>query len=205
MREDLSGKVFSRLTVLSLAGSNLWECLCECGERRIVRTSTLRAGHSKSCGCLRIDTVRSLNLRHGHSVGGKRSPEYRAYTNAKCRCEMPSNDKYEYYGGRGIKFLFSTFHEFLAEIGLRPSLKHSLDRIDTNGHYEKGNIRWATPTEQMSNRRPRTVCRKGHPMVEGDPNCRISARQRYCRACIRLAYAALMARKRRSVQSAVSQ
>jgi hypothetical protein len=78
-------------------------------------------------------------------------PEYRAYIDAKSRCNNPNSGRYYTHGGRGIKFLFSSFDEFFAEIGKRPE-GMTLDRIDNNGNYEKGNVRWATPSQQMSNR-----------------------------------------------------
>ena len=69
------------------------------------------------------------------------------------RCYSPDYQGYEHYGGRGIEVKFESFDEFINEIGNAPSPEHSLDRIDTNGHYEKGNIKWSTWKEQRGNRR----------------------------------------------------
>jgi hypothetical protein len=80
------------------------------------------------------------------------TPEYRAYTDAKRRCNNPNSCRYYTHGGRGIKFLFKSFDEFFAAVGPRPD-GMSLDRIDNDGHYEAGNLRWATPSQQVSNRR----------------------------------------------------
>ena len=83
-------------------------------------------------------------------------PEVVAYANAKQRCTNPNKWNYKNYGGRGIQFKFNSFEEFEAELGPRPSGK-SLDRYpDNDGHYEPGNVRWATPKEQRSNQRPRS-------------------------------------------------
>jgi hypothetical protein len=73
----------------------------------------------------------------------------------KDRCETPSNRSYPDYGGRGIRVCerWHTFENFLADMGERPSDKHQLDRIDNDGNYEPGNVRWATKQEQMRNRR----------------------------------------------------
>lgn len=82
----------------------------------------------------------------------KRYPEHNAFYNARRRCTEVTNREYARYGGRGIKFLFKSFPEFLAHIGRRPD-GYTLDRINNDGHYEPGNVRWATPSEQAYNRR----------------------------------------------------
>jgi len=88
-----------------------------------------------------------MRIRHGMT----HSPEYKAFVDAKYRCQNPNIVHYQHYGGRGIKFQFTSFQEFYAEIGPRPSKLHSLDRIENTGHYEPGNIRWATKAEQSRN------------------------------------------------------
>jgi hypothetical protein len=81
------------------------------------------------------------------------TPEYYACFDAKYRCTNPKDKYWKDYGGRGIEFRFTSFEEFFAELGTRPTPAHSLDRIDNNGHYEPGNVRWATKAEQNANRR----------------------------------------------------
>jgi hypothetical protein len=85
--------------------------------------------------------------------GLSNTPEYNAYRAAKGRCRNPNCEGYCWYGERGIQFKFKSFKQFLQELGKRPSTEHSLDRINVNGHYETGNVRWATPIEQANNRR----------------------------------------------------
>jgi len=83
-------------------------------------------------------------------------PEYWIYHEARKRCENPANAAYDLYGGRGIQFRFDSFEEFLSVVGERPSSDLTLDRIDNNGHYEKGNVRWVSRKVQSNNRRKRS-------------------------------------------------
>lgn len=155
----LTGRRFDRLLVIGFAGitkgpQTMWHCLCSCGNGTTVSQNHLRSGHTRSCGCLFLDTVRAMNIIHGETVStGKRSTELSIYAGAKSRCNNANNPMYKYYGERGIEFRFQSFEEFLAEVGRRPSSEYSLDRIDVNGNYESGNIRWATNREQGINRR----------------------------------------------------
>lgn len=155
--KNLTGRKFSRWTVLGFAGidanRSFWFCRCDCSEIRRIDGASLTRGNSKSCGCLMREVARINGTTHGQSVASFITPEYRAYRNAKSRCETPGNSRYAIYGGRGIKFLFKNFEEFFEAVGKRPSPDHSIERIDTNGNYQKENIKWATSKEQSRNRR----------------------------------------------------
>lgn len=94
------------------------------------------------------------NFRHGEAIPGHPTPEYTAYINARDRCTNPRHRDFKNYGGRGIKFRFKSVHQFLAEVGRKPSPEFVLDRIDNDGHYEVGNLRWATRSESQKNQRP---------------------------------------------------
>lgn len=137
--------------------------LCECGcgkPTKIAARNRYRSGHIKGQPIRFINghQVRaflfsegeSINLRHGMTG----TPEFGAWHNAKDRCTRRTHWQYASYGGRGIKFLFDSFEQFFAELGPRPSQHHSVDRKNNDGHYEPGNVRWATRCEQQANRRP---------------------------------------------------
>jgi hypothetical protein len=167
---DLVGQHFGELKVLRRAGSSktcgfaVWECECSCGNTTTVTSANLRQGITKSCGHLRVEVTKKLKTKHGHrsrEKGQRRStPEYDAWCDMKKRCYNPNYDGFENYGGRGIRVRYvkwrKSFPVFFADIGHRPSYKHSLDRIDNDGHYEPGNVRWATAKQQARNRRPRS-------------------------------------------------
>lgn len=100
-----------------------------------------------------IDPDRDRRIKHRHA-GRSVTPAYRAWQNMMTRCFNPKATQYAWYGGRGISVCerWRDFAAFVADVGERPSPKHSLDRIDCNGDYEPGNVRWATHTEQCRNR-----------------------------------------------------
>jgi hypothetical protein len=143
---DLTGKQFRRLRVKAYAQDRKWLCVCNCGALITVDGSHLRRGHTKSCGCLRKQRM----TKHGMS----RSPEYRSWVSMKQRCFNPRNPAYENYGGRGIIICeeWLCFEAYFADTGTRPP-ECSLDRIDNDGNYEPGNVRWATRQQQRQNQR----------------------------------------------------
>ena len=83
------------------------------------------------------------------------TPEYRSWQHMKSRCFNPNHKNYLDYGGRGIKVcdLWLNFENFLADMGLKPTAKYSIDRIDNDGDYCPDNCKWYTQTEQVNNRR----------------------------------------------------
>jgi len=93
--------------------------------------------------------VGKLNFKHGRYD----TRLYRIWANMRARCNNPNHRKYKDYGGRGIRVCdrWSDFTLFAKDMGERPSDKHELDRKNRNGHYEPGNVQWATRKHQMRN------------------------------------------------------
>jgi hypothetical protein len=150
---NLTGETFERLTVIGRgrdrSNRSAWLCRCICGKTKSITAHELRAGKSRSCGCLRTELRIARSTTHGRS----NTVEGSAFYAAKNRCTNPKSGAWKDYGGRGIKFLYKDIPEFIADVGMRPSPEHSLDRIRVNGNYEPGNCRWATDAQQMLNRR----------------------------------------------------
>ena len=124
-----------------------WDCICDCGTVCHPAGRRLREGRTISCGCYarEISGERLIrhNLRHGDHRGGP-SPEYRTWTGIKARCSNPKVPCWKYYGGRGIGVCerwFNSFEVFLADMGRKPSPKHSIDRIDNDKGYSPVNCR----------------------------------------------------------------
>lgn len=163
---DLEGGEFNALMVVRYHGprrlpcgavEHFWECGCVCGKSVVVRGTKLTSGEQKSCGCLKRKRAMDQLSTHGMS----RSPEYRAWTNMKTRCTNPKAINYHLYGGRGVSVYgewASSFEEFYAYLGPRPTPLHSIDRFpNPSGNYEPGNVRWATPKQQARNRRRKVL------------------------------------------------
>lgn len=129
------------------------ECRCQCGQIRMIPVHVLKRGLTSHCGC-QTGTIISV-LATDHGMTG--TPEYRSWAHMKERCSNPSCADWHSYGGRGIRVCDewrNSFEAFYAYLGPRPE-GTSIDRIDVDGHYEPGNVRWADKWTQARNKRPR--------------------------------------------------
>lgn len=142
---------YGRLTLLEALKEGRWRMVCDCGNEHIALASNIKKGATKSCGCLQKETIKSRAKTHGMS----KSAEYMTWRRMWSRCTNPIVDRYPRYGGRGISVCdqWKSFEVFFKDIGVRPSPKHSLGRIDNNGNYEPGNVRWEEPEQQNYNKK----------------------------------------------------
>jgi len=160
--KNLIGQTFNLLTVIERAentarGVARWLCLCKCGNKKIIMGTHLTRGEIKSCGC----------LRQGNKTHGLIShPLYSRWSGIIQRCTNPNVRHYPYYGGRGISVCsewldssesfilyiektFPNWEEFLEK-------RYQIDRINNDGNYEPGNLRFVSQKENNNNKRPRS-------------------------------------------------
>ena len=154
--KDITGQVFSYLTVIKRFGSNkggnaTWLCACKCGIEVVVLGNELRNGHTKSCGCYGAEARKISLTTHGKT----KTKEYGVWRGMRERCNNRKHVYWKNYGGRGIKVCErwrNSFSNFLDDMGNVPPGK-TLDRIDNDGDYEPNNCKWSTREEQEANKR----------------------------------------------------
>lgn len=149
---NIIGEKYSRLTVLRKGTDYVspngrketkYVCQCECGTVKEIRTSALRSGYTKSCGCLNKELSRKQFTTHGKTD----SKEYKTWCGIKQRCFNPNSDYYSIYGGRGITMCLewqNSFEAFYSDMGDCPNPNYSIDRINPDDNYCKSNCRWVS-------------------------------------------------------------
>lgn len=181
MAEVELGRKYGAWTVLAegkTPGKALVVCDCGRTEREIRKYDLVNA---KSLMC-RSCSISLSKTSHGAAPYGKASPEYTTWVHMIQRCHNPNNKDYKNYGGRGIEVCElwrESFEAFLLMVGERPTLKHTIERIDTNKSYEPGNVKWATRFEQNQNQRSNvnlTIDGETKTVSEWsrDPRCTVS-------------------------------
>jgi hypothetical protein len=165
---DILGKRFGRIVVIEKTAkrsqeSIVWKCRCDCGKETFVSTGNLRSGNTVSCGCFRREKTKLSFQKHGCTANDRVTKEYRTWDAMKERCYNPKCKQFKNYGGRGIKVCdewLHSFENFLAYLKANKMYPKpvgmSIDRIDNDGNYEPGNIRWATQSQQNCNQRSRS-------------------------------------------------
>lgn len=167
-RLDLAGQVFYKLTVVGLAPRKpgvrkiLWYCSCQCGNTTIVSTGSLRGGSTRSCGCLMRQAAAKTGKIQGikNKIHGQTdSPTWSSWKSMLFRCSNRKSKGSRYYVDRGISVCdrWLVYNNFVADMGNRPSLEHTLDRINNNNGYFPGNCRWSLPKDQCRNRRSNVI------------------------------------------------
>lgn len=160
-----------RLTVIGFDKSqnnkSYWACICDCGNNTIVRGDQLRNGHTKSCGCLLIES-RKTRAKHGLS----KSKLYKVWIEMNRRCSYVKSNSYLDYGGRGISVCdewadedngFVNFKNWCFSNGYNEGLQ--IDRTNNNGDYKPSNCRFVSNRVNSLNTRKRKTNKSGYTGV----------------------------------------
>ena len=158
---DLKGQKFGKLLVIEESGRKrkeaVWKCVCDCGKTINVNSYSLRNGKTKSCGCLKIDEFKKRSTTHNKS----KTRLYAVYKAMKARCYNKNTNRYNLYGGKGIKICdqwlldFESFYIWAIAHGYNENAERgqcTIDRINPNGDYSPENCRWVDMSIQSTNK-----------------------------------------------------
>lgn len=151
---DLRDYVFGRLTVIEqsehLSGRTAWLCKCQCGKTVVAKSTDLRTGGKRSCGCLADENRATARLKHGMT----HTSLFNIWVGMRQRCNNPKSKAFKHYGGRGIKVCerWNTFKNFMADMGPRPG-NMELERKNNDAGYSPENCIWADTRTQQRNKR----------------------------------------------------
>lgn len=176
--DDLTGKRFGRLTVVSRAengkgGRARWLCRCDCGNKRVVYGYSLKSGNTRSCGCLRAETSKDKATTHGMS----KTSLFHVWWAMMERCTNKNSNSYKNYGGRGISVCdewldSATFFDWALSNGYEEGL--TIERIDVNDGYKPSNCKWITKAEQARNKTNSFIVE-----IDGESKCLAEWCERY--------------------------
>lgn len=155
---DLTGQRFGRLMAIcesekrTVGQRVTWNCICDCGNFKEVKTHELRNGNTKSCGCLHGELASKRAYKHGES-GDNKTRLYVTWIGMKNRCYNPNITGYRWYGGKGIEVCkewkgdYVAFKNWALNSGYEDNLE--INRIKSNGNYEPSNCQWITRSENI--------------------------------------------------------
>lgn len=158
--KNLVGERFGKLVVIEQDGRSkyrnvIWKCQCDCGNVKSILSGHLLSGSTKSCGCYMEESKVIRGTRHGMSE----TALYNVWRGMRSRCYLKTCKSYKDYGARGIEVYlewkedFQAFYNYVSNLPHFGEAGYSLDRIDNDGNYEPGNVKWSTSKEQANNRR----------------------------------------------------
>jgi hypothetical protein len=169
-----AGDRYNRLTAIEprpkrLTNGGMWLFRCDCGNEIVTRGASVKNGHTRSCGCLHTEIVRSFSVKHGGVSNGKPTRLYKTWMGMIERCRRPTNEFFHRYGGRGISVCdewrdFKTFQHWAMANGYKNNLY--IDRIDNDGNYEPNNCRWATMVENAGH-----TSKTHNITIDGETHC----------------------------------